>query len=91
MSKFYGFELIKLNKAIGNVNDPINSFKYELDVYNGFGVKSTKTMKVRTVDSTFCKLRMNGDRFAIRGNGACRVISETEFSEYLNRYKGAST
>lgn len=84
--KFYGFQLLKLIQAIGNIKDPENSFCYEVEHYNVFGEKTIKTMKVKQVDRDFGKLRMSGDRYAVLEAGVSRFINSYEYQELTKRY-----
>jgi hypothetical protein len=86
MKNFYGFELLRLIRAIGNINDPDNSYSYEVEHFNVFGERKVLSMRVREVDNKFGRLRISGERCAVLEYGVSRFISEIEYKDLTTRY-----
>lgn len=75
---FKGYQLIKLNKALGNENTE-TMCDYSVTYVDVLGRKHDKVLKLGVIERDFGKLRMNGDRCAKLVSGDVTVITETEF------------
>lgn len=77
---FKGYQLIRLDKAIDE-STGIAAFTYETTVHDVFGRASKKNISVSQLDRDWCKLRMQGDRFAMMIGGVVKPITEEEYNK----------
>lgn len=77
---FKGYQLIKLNKAVGNV-DTDTICDYHVTIVDVLGRKQDKVVKLNTIERDFGKLRMNGSRCAKLVSGDVTMITEAEFDK----------
>jgi hypothetical protein len=75
---FKGYQLIKLNKAIGNENTE-TMCDYHVTTVDVLGRKTDKVLKLNQIERDFGKLRMNGNRCAKVVSGYTELITEQEF------------
>jgi len=80
---FRGFALIKLVKAVGGSTLEGVEFSYEVTIHDHFGRVKHSDLKIHTIDKEWCKLRMEGDRFAMMCGGVCKPITEEEYISLL--------
>ena len=77
---FKGYQLIKLNKALGNENTE-TMCDYHVTIVDVLGRKTDKVVKLSKIERDFGKLRMNGSRCAKLVSGDVTMISEQEFDK----------
>ena len=77
---FKGYQLIRLNKALGN-EDVETKCDYHVTVVDVLGRRTEKLMKLSQIERDFGKLRMNGNRCAKLVSGEVTIISEQEFED----------
>ena len=85
MLKFKGFSLIRLTRAI-NERDTLGGkpFAYEVTIHDHFGRVKFTELKTHVLDRDWCKLRMEGDRYAMLVGGVCKPITEQEYLSLIN-------
>lgn len=85
---FKGYATIKLIRAVNAVDSsPVSEstegdvmpYGYEACITDVMGRVSIKILTTSELDRDWCKLRMNGDRFAKLSGGECKPISENEY------------
>lgn len=75
---FKGYQLIKLNKAIGNINIETKC-DYHVTIVDVMGRKVNKVLNLAKIERDFGILRMNGTRCAKVVSGLTIAITEEEF------------
>lgn len=77
--------LICLVKA---TTDTKATHRYTVKVYGSDGLIRTKTMKMTESDSIYGKLRMTGNRFAVRQNnwGPYQTVTEEAFTALVFKW-----
>jgi len=82
---FKGFSLIRLTRAIDESTPGGQAFAYEVTIHDHFGRVKFTELKVHEVDRDWCKLRMEGERFAMMVSGVCKPITEQEYLQLINK------
>jgi hypothetical protein len=61
---------------------------YELKIHGSDGLIRTKTINIRQSDSMYGKLRMSGNRFAVRDNnwGPYKFVTEEAYQDLLRSW-----
>lgn len=75
---FKGYSLIRLNKAVDATQ--VEAYNYDVTIVDVLGRSKQAFMNSTKVDRDWCKLRMNGDRFAKMVSGTVTPITEAEFN-----------
>jgi len=77
---FKGYQLIRLNKALGN-EDVETKCTYHVTVVDVLGRRTDKVMKLSQIERDFGGLRMNGQRCAKLVSGTTIFVTEQEFED----------